>query len=239
MRSNQAKHKTAPKGSPIFRRAIVVMLTLALSIACYGVTVFAWFQSELLNTGNTIKSGTYSLAVTVVEKDNTNTSVQEPNGSFALTAGKGYTVTITAEGTTKGYCKIFNGTDTWNTEAISGGKTFTLTIYPTVDVNYMFTEVWGAPQNDENLIPDNYQIGKPPAESQEEPEVPVEDGITQPGDDVTNPTETDPTTAPTEAETTAPTEEPTTTPTEEPTPTETVTETTQPTVQETPVEGEQ
>ena len=32
MRSNQAKHKTAPKGSPIFRRAIVVMLTLALSI---------------------------------------------------------------------------------------------------------------------------------------------------------------------------------------------------------------
>ena len=45
MRSNQAKHKTAPKGSPIFRRAIVVMLTLALSIACYGVTVFAWFQT--------------------------------------------------------------------------------------------------------------------------------------------------------------------------------------------------
>ena len=222
MRSNQAKHKTAPKGSPIFRRAIVVMLTLALSIACYGVTVFAWFQAEGLNTGNTIQSGTYSLIVTVDEKDTTN-KVPESNGSFALTAGKGYTVTITAEGTTKGYCKISNGTDTWNTEAISGGKTFTLTIYPTVDVNYMFTEVWGAPQNDENLIPDNYQIGEPPAESQEEPEVPVEDGITQPGDDVTNPTETDPTTAPTEGETTAPTEEPTTTPTEEPTPTETVT----------------
>ena len=239
MRSNQAKHKTAPKGSPIFRRAIVVMLTLALSIACYGVTVFAWFQSELLNTGNTITSGTYSLAVTVVEKDNTNTSVQETNDSFALTAGKGYTVTITAVGTTNGYCKISNGTDTWNTEAISGGKTFTLTIYPAESANYAFTTVWGAPQNDENLIPDNYQIGEPPAESQEEPEVPVEDGITQPGDDVTNPTETDPTTAPTEAETTAPTEEPTTTPTEEPTPTETVTETTQPTVQETPAEGEQ
>lgn len=238
MRSNQAKHKTAPKGSPIFRRAIVVMLTLALSIACYGVTVFAWFQAEVLNTGNTITSGTYSLAVTVVEKV-TNTSVQETNGSFALTAGKGYTVTITAEGTTNGYCKISNGTDTWNTEAISVGKTFTLTIYPTKAVNYTFTTVWGAPQNDEKLIPDNYQIGKPPAESQEEPEVPVEEGITQPGDDVTNPTETDPTTAPTEGETTAPTEEPTTTPTEEPTPTETVTETTQPTVQETPAEGEQ
>ena len=238
MRSNQAKHKTAPKGSPIFRRAIVVMLTLALSIACYGVTVFAWFQSELLNTGNTITSGTYSLIVTVDEKDTTN-KVPESDGSFALTAGEGYTVTITAEGTTKGYCKIFNGTNTWNTEAISGGEDFILTIYPTVDVNYTFTTVWGAPQNDENLIPNNYQIGESPAESQEEPEVPVEEGITQPGDDVTNPTETDPTTAPTEGETTAPTEEPTTTPTEEPTPTETVTETTQPTVQETPAEGEQ
>ena len=237
MRSNQAKHKTAPKGSPIFRRAIVVMLTLALSIACYGVTVFAWFQSELLNTGNTITSGTYSLAVTVVEKD-TNTSVQETNDSFALTAGEGYTVTITAEGTTKGYCKISNGTDTWNTEAISGGKTFTLTIYPAERAYYAFTTVWGAPQGDENLT-SGAEIGKPPAESQEEPEVPVEDGITQPGDDVTNPIETDPTTAPTEGETTAPTEEPTTTPTEEPTPTETVTETTQPTVQETPAEGEQ
>ena len=237
MRSNQAKHKTAPKGSPIFRRAIVVMLTLALSIACYGVTVFAWFQSELLNTGNTITSGTYSLAVTVVEKDK-NTGVQETNDSFALTAGKGYTVTITAEGTTKGYCKIFNGTDTWNTEAISVGKTFTLTIYPAESANYAFTTVWGAPQGAGNLT-SGAAIGEPPAESQEEPEVPVEEGITQPGDDVTNPTETDPTTAPTEAETTAPTEEPTTTPTEEPTPTETVTETTQPTVQETPAEGEQ
>lgn len=238
MRSNQAKHKTAPKGSPIFRRAIVVMLTLALSIACYGVTVFAWFQSELLNTGNTITSGTYSLAVTVVEKD-TNTGVQENDGSFALTAGNGYTVTITAVGTTNGYCKISNGTDTWNTEAISGGEDFILTIYPAVNASYIFKTVWGAPQNDEKLIPDNYQIGESPAESQEEPEVPVEDGITQPGDDVTNPAETDPTTAPTEGETTAPTEEPTTTPTEEPTPTETVTETTQPTVQETPAEGEQ
>lgn len=238
MRSNQAKHKTAPKGSQIFRRAIVVMLTLALSIACYGVTVFAWFQSELLNTGNTITSGTYSLAVTVVEKDNTNTSVQETNGSFALTAGEGYTVTITAEGTTKGYCKISNGTDTWNTEAISGGETFTLTIYPAVNASYIFKTVWGAPQGDVNLT-SGAEIGEPPAESQEEPEVPVEDGITQPGDDVTNPAETDPTTAPTEGETTAPTEEPTTTPTEEPTPTETVTETTQPTVQETPAEGEQ
>lgn len=238
MRSNQAKHKTAPKGSPIFRRAIVVMLTLALSIACYGVTVFAWFQSELLNTGNTITSGTYSLAVTVVEKDDTNTGVQETNDSFALTAGKGYTVTITAVGTTNGYCKISNGTDTWYTEAISGGETFTLTIYPAVNASYIFTTVWGAPQGDRNLT-SGAEIGKPPAESQEEPEVPVEDGITQPGDDVTNPTETDPTTAPTEGETTAPTEEPTTTPTEEPTPTETVTETTQPTVQETPAEGEQ
>lgn len=237
MRSNQAKHKTAPKGSPIFRRAIVVMLTLALSIACYGVTVFAWFQSELLNTGNTITSGTYSLAVTVVEKDK-NTGVQENDGSFALTAGKGYTVTITAVGTTNGYCKISNGTDTWNTEAISGGEDFILTIYPAENANYAFTTVWGAPQGDVNLT-SGAEIGKPPAESQEEPEVPVEDGITQPGDDVTNPTETDPTTAPTEAETTAPTEEPTTTPTEEPTPTETVTETTQPTVQETPAEGEQ
>ncbi len=237
MRSNQAKHKTAPKGSPIFRRAIVVMLTLALSIACYGVTVFAWFQSELLNTGNTITSGTYSLIVTVDEKDTTN-KVPESDGSFALEAGKGYTVTITAEGTTKGYCKISNGTDTWNTEAIPGGETFTLTIYPAETANYAFTTVWGAPQGDRNLT-SGAEIGKPPAESQEEPEVPVEDGITQPGDDVTNPTETDPTTAPTEAETTAPTEEPTTTPTEEPTPTETVTETTQPTVQETPAEGEQ
>ena len=237
MRSNQAKHKTAPKGSPIFRRATVVMLTLALSIACYGVTVFAWFQAEVLNTGNTITSGTYSLIVTVDEKDTAN-KVPESDGSFALTAGKGYTVTITAEGTTNGYCKISNGTDTWNTEAISVGKTFTLTIYPTKAVNYTFTTVWGAPQGDGNLT-SGAAIGEPPAESQEEPEVPVEDGITQPGDDVTNPTETDPTTAPTEAETTAPTEEPTTTPTEEPTPTETVTETTQPTVQETPAEGEQ
>lgn len=237
MRSNQAKHKTAPKGSQIFRRAIVVMLTLALSIACYGVTVFAWFQSELLNTGNTITSGTYSLIVSVDEKDTAN-KVPESDGSFALEAGRGYTVTITAEGTTKGYCKIFNGTDTWNTEAISGGKTFTLTIYPAESANYAFTTVWGAPQGYGNLT-SGAEIGKPPAESQEEPEVPVEDGITQPGDDVTNPTETDPTTAPTEGETTAPTEEPTTTPTEEPTPTETVTETTQPTVQETPAEGEQ
>lgn len=237
MRSNQAKHKTAPKGSPIFRRAIVVMLTLALSIACYGVTVFAWFQSELLNTGNTITSGTYSLIVTVDEKDTTN-KVPESDGSFALEVGKGYTVTITAVGTTNGYCKISNGTDTWNTEAISGGETFTLTIYPAVNASYIFTTVWGAPQGDRNLT-SGAAIGEPPAESQEEPEVPVEEGITQPGDDVTNPTETDPTTAPTEAETAAPTEEPTTTPTEEPTPTETVTETTQPTVQETPAEGEQ
>lgn len=202
MKRNQPIHKTASKASPIFRRVVVVLLTLVLSLACYGVTVFAWFQADVLNAGNTIQSGSYGLTVLVADGE-----VYQLEGnreSYTLEAGKGYSVTMAATGTTSGYCKISNGTETWNTVAISGTDIFTLTIYPVATANYTFTATWGAPPEGEQLSDDDV-IGTPPEVTQEEPAAPVEEDTNQP----TNPEEsvTNPTEAPAEESTTAPTEE--------------------------------
>lgn len=86
MKRNQPIHKTASKASPIFRRVVVVLLTLVLSLACYGVTVFAWFQADVLNAGNTIQSGSYAITVRI-EDEETNTPVTAQNGGFTLEAG--------------------------------------------------------------------------------------------------------------------------------------------------------
>lgn len=226
MKRNQPIHKTAPKASPIFRRVVVVLLTLVLSLACYGVTVFAWFQADVLNAGNTIQSGSYGLTVFVVVEDDNANRLPENGGSYLLEAGMGYNVTIAATGTTSGYCQISNGNETWNTVAISGTDIFTLTIYPAATANYTFTAFWGAPPEGEQLSDDDV-IGTPPEVIQEEPSAPVEEDTTQPTDpeeSVTNPTE-------------APSEEPTTAPTEETTdPTQPQS---QPTEPETAAEAEQ
>ena len=86
MKCNQPIHKTASKASPIFRRVVVVLLTLVLSLACYGVTVFAWFQADVLNAGNTIQSGSYAITVRIEDKE-TITPVTAQYGGFTLEAG--------------------------------------------------------------------------------------------------------------------------------------------------------
>lgn len=246
MRSNQAKHKTAPKGSPIFRRAIVVMLTLVLSIACYGVTVFAWFQSEVVNSNNTISSGSYTITVDI-KGLNTDNPVLGEDGGYTLEEGKGYSVTLTATGKTSGYCEITSESATWNTMPIKGGTSFTLTIYPETTAVYFFKTVWGTALVKDGL-PNNYVIGTEPTEQSDATESsPTEDAVTPPTEEPTTSPAENPTIAPTEGETTPPTEAPTTeitegettAATEVPTTTEAVTETTQPPVQEMPAEGEQ
>lgn len=208
MKSNQAIHKTAPKASPIFRRVIVVLLTLVLSIACYGVTVFAWFQAEVLNAGNTIQSGSYTIAVNITEKG-TSTPVPEQNGVYTLEEGKGYSVTLTAVGNTSGYCVITAGGETWNTLPITGSELFTLTIYPEATEAYTFQTVWGAATVEDGLN-NGTTIGTEPSGQSDLPQEPTTTPTEEPP---TAPTE-EPATAPAEESPTAPAEEPTTTPTE-------------------------
>lgn len=206
MKRNQPIHKTASKASPIFRRVVVVLLTLVLSLACYGVTVFAWFQADVLNAGNTIQSGSYAITVRIEDKE-TNTPVTAQNGGFTLEAGKGYSVTLTAEGNTSGYCEIQAGDKVLQTKPIGGTDTFTLTIYPETQAVYTFRTVWGTATAKDG-ISSGETIGTEPAQ-QESPDSP-EESTTEP---VEEPAE-EPSTEPTKEPSTAPAEEPTTAPTQ-------------------------
>lgn len=201
MKRNQPIHKTASKASPIFRRVVVVLLTLVLSLACYGVTVFAWFQADVLNAGNTIQSGSYAITVRIEDKE-TNTPVTAQNGGFTLEAGKGYTVTLTAEGNTSGYCEIQAGDKVLQTKPIGGTDTFTLTIYPETQAVYTFRTVWGTATAKDG-ISSGETIGTEPArqESPDSPEEPSTEPTKEPSEEPTTaPTQpSEPETAATEA----------------------------------------
>lgn len=154
------------KGARIFLIAAVAVL------AC-SITVFAWFQANVTNTGNSITTTGYELTVAV--KDS-NGDVAVTDNKCDLSADTSYTVTLTAgdNGASTGYCEIATGENKWYTGQIDKGNTFTFTFVPKTTGEYTFTAMWGtyaeAPdvENGETLAlgtanSNSNQLAAPPA----------------------------------------------------------------------------
>lgn len=66
-----ANEPTADENSGSARKTVRKMLAiipiLAAAVLCYAVTVFAWFQDSLVNSGNIIQAGRFSAAVEITQ----------------------------------------------------------------------------------------------------------------------------------------------------------------------------
>lgn len=149
----KGKKRSAKKAPGISRKVMAVLTALVIGVACYSVTVYAWFQANIANSGNTITTATFKLDVKIEDQ----TSIGD--GMYNLTKGTSYTVTLARTGEAKGYCVIEGNGKKWYTEQIKS-DTFTFTFIPEANGNYSFTASWGTPPEDDSLIANDSTVGK-------------------------------------------------------------------------------
>lgn len=124
-----------------------VIAIFAVAAVCYSVSVYAWFQEEIVNSGNIVRAAEYRIHATVALGD------QEVPEGKELEAGKKYTVTLKAEGgTTTGYCVIECGAYRQVTEQIVPGATLSFSFEPPVTGVYAFTGIWGSYQGTAGIV---------------------------------------------------------------------------------------
>lgn len=150
----KGKKRSAKKAPGISRKVMVILTALVIGVVCYSVTVYAWFQANIANSGNVITTATFGLNVAI--EDETSAG----DGVYSLDANKKYTITLTRTGEADGYCVIEGNNDTWYTEVIESDDPFTFTFIPEAAGDYSFTASWGTPPEDADLIKDGSTVGK-------------------------------------------------------------------------------
>ena len=152
---------------------LTLIPALAVAVLCYSVTVYAWFSTSLVNTGNIITAATYGLDIVV--KDENESTVQPSNGLYNLTGSQSYTVTLTKTGgASTGYCVVKEGENIYYTAPITT-ESPTLTFTITKCGNYTFTAVWGKYSGKADIT-NGYTIGTEQPETGEETPAPPANG---------------------------------------------------------------
>ncbi len=126
----------------MMRKVTAIITALVIGVACFSVTVYAWFQASITNTGNKIESAEYGIQVSITT-NGTNVS-PDADDNYDLAANTAYSVTLTAFGDAeKGYCVMSNGSVSWNTQQILPGESMTFTLIPEKNAAYTFKANWG------------------------------------------------------------------------------------------------
>lgn len=149
----------------MMRKVTAIITALVIGVACFSVTVYAWFQASITNTGNKIESAEYEIQVSI--KANGTDVSPDADGKYELSANTAYSVTLTATGNAeKGYCVVSNGSVSWNTQQIlPGGESMTFTLIPEKNTAYTFKANWGTIEG--AAISDGGTIGSKAAGSSE------------------------------------------------------------------------
>ena len=148
----------------MMRKVTAIITALVIGVACFSVTVYAWFQASITNTGNKIESAEYGIKVSITT-NGTNVS-PDADDNYDLAANTEYSVTLIATGDAeKGYCVMSNGSVSWNTQQILPGKSMTFTLIPEKNAAYTFKENWGSVEG--SVISDGDTIGSKAAGSSE------------------------------------------------------------------------
>lgn len=134
-----------------------IFIALVLGVICYSISVYAWFQAGVVNTGNRIQAAEYHLDVSVVRTPD-GQPVDPIQDAYPLTAGEQYDIVLSASGgATTGHCVIQGGESILYTANIPSGSRFTFSIIPSQDRQYTFSGHWGTPEGDVNVT-DGAQI---------------------------------------------------------------------------------
>lgn len=150
----------------IIRQMLAILSVLVVAVICYSVTVYAWFQASMVNSGNVIQATTYDVAVKVV--DSNGQPISSAAGGYELQANTEYTVILTAAGgASTGYCAIrpADGKAIY-TAPIAPGRSLSFSLIPDKTQSYLFTAAWGKYTGDGNIIKNDTVIGTKPSAPQ-------------------------------------------------------------------------
>ena len=159
------KELTIPQRT--LRRMLTILPVLVVAVICYSVTVYAWFQASIGNSGNVIQATTYDVEVTITDDDGKEIEAAV-DGSYVLESDTVYTVILTAAGGGEkgGYCVIQpkNGEPLY-TAPIKPKEKLMFTLIPDKTQSYLFTAVWGKYTGGNQTIKDGDVIGTKPSVS--------------------------------------------------------------------------
>ena len=138
------KHALKTPSSKIKFKMLALLPVAVFAVVCYCVSAFAWFQADIVNSGNTIHTTVYRLDTTINAQ-----GVQiEPQpglqGAYTLNSGTVYDIALTAQagGAAKGYAKIQAQGDPLYTAQINQGS-LSFQLIPDETGTYIFTAIWG------------------------------------------------------------------------------------------------
>lgn len=206
---HRAKHAEKQKRSDGLMHILAPsMLAICICAICLCGASWAWFTAST-STGTTqIQSSSYKLLYQVGE-DADPTELAEAGTAYTLTADT-TVITLKATGTAgaTGYCSIQVGSETYYTEQIFVGDTFTFTVKAAKGTTITLTPKWGscAVRDNSNTIIDNVitVTGSQPSNTQ----TPDNTVTTEPSAEPTAPTTptapTKPSSTPKEGTTTTP-----------------------------------
>jgi len=204
---HKPKHATKEKRSDGLMHILAPsMLAICICAICLCGASWAWFTASTSTGTTAIQSSSYKLSYQI---GSDTTELAEKGTAYTLTADT-TKITLKATGTAgaTGYCSITVGSDTYYTEQIFVGSTFTFTINAAKGTTITLTPKWGscAVKDNSNTIIDNVitATGSQPSNDQ----TPDNTVTTEPSAEPTAPTTptapTKPSSTPTESKTTTP-----------------------------------
>lgn len=69
MNGYEAKHQKASDNIRLVRKITAIAIVALAALCCYCITVYAWFQADIVNTGNTLTAGSYFSKVEMLDKE--------------------------------------------------------------------------------------------------------------------------------------------------------------------------
>ena len=145
---------TVPEGEKVtekhlYRVLISSICCIVLCMVCLVSTTWAWYTTTIVSEGNVIEIGDFQVKV---EIDPAVSTALDSNSGFVFNTVGDYTVTITNEGSTSGYCGVsfdgyFDGYEEFKTVTIGSGKSVSFEVKvngTAVDLRMDITNHWGS-----------------------------------------------------------------------------------------------
>lgn len=124
---------------------------IMICMACLAGMTWAWFSVGVQTKQQTFTAASFDVSVSIAEKIGGTAPEKSPNG-YRLSAGREYTVELTAQGTAStGYCIVQTGGEKYYTSPIKAGETFSFSLTPEEAAEYTFTAVWGSYSGDPTI----------------------------------------------------------------------------------------
>lgn len=138
------KHATKPKKVDKSR---VLMSAVSLLACCmaFSASSFAWFTSSQTSEVDVIETGYFDAVTTLGGTTKTARANKPAEFSCSLAARDKQSVTITAEGTSGGYCVVESGGEVYATYLLEQNESITLNIQAAEGTPITFHATWNPP----------------------------------------------------------------------------------------------